>query len=73
MKQVDLEPREHSSSYELKPENRWWLVVVCVFAVAMAWASGFFEARTWAMFAAGALVSGYAILCFPHVLLKKDR
>jgi hypothetical protein len=39
----------------------------------MAWAAGFFEARTWAMFAAGALVSGYAILCFPHILLKKDR
>lgn len=72
-KQIDLEPHSHSSSYELKPESRWWLVVSLVFAGVMALASGIFSAATWAMFLAGALVSGYAILCFPHVFLKKDR
>ena len=73
MPDLDLEPRRHSSSYELKPESRWWLVLVGIFAAVMAWASGFFEATTWAMFVAGALVAGYAILCFPHILLKRDR
>lgn len=73
MPEIDLEPRKHSSAYEIKPESRWWLVAALVFAAVMALASGFFEARTWAMFAAGSLVTTYAVLCFPRIFLKRDR
>lgn len=71
MKQIDLEPREHSRSYELKPENRWGLVLAIIFALAMALAAGFFLATTWAMFLSGALVATFAILCFPKTFLTK--
>ncbi len=73
MPEIDLEPRRHSSSYELRPESRWWLVLVSVFALVMAWASGFFEARTWAMFVAGALVAASLLLSFPNYFLRRRR
>lgn len=71
MREIDLEPHEHSSSYELKPESRWLFIGSVVFALAMALAAGFFEAATWAMFGSGALVSGSAIVCFPRTFLTK--
>lgn len=71
--QIDLEPRQHSSSYELKPMSRWWLVLAFAFAGAMALASGVFRAETWAMFMAGAIVTTFAVLCFPKTFLTKDR
>ena len=70
---LDLEPRHHSSNYELKPMSRWWFVLAIAITAAMSWASGFFEAATWAMFISGAIVAAFALLCFPRVFLTKDR
>lgn len=53
--------------------SRWWFVLALVFTAAMSLASGFFEATTWAMFAAGAIVAAFAVLCFPRFFLTKDR
>lgn len=72
MKDIDIEPRQHSSHYELKPMSRWWFVLAVVFTAVMAWASGPFESTTWAMFGAGGLVVGFAVLCFPRFFLTKN-
>jgi len=71
--QIDLEPREHSSRYEIKPESRWLFAGSVVFAFVMALAAGFFQAATWAMFLSGAMVAGAAVSCFPKFLLTKLR
>jgi len=73
MPEIDLEPRRHSSSYELKPESRWWLVASIALALLMTWAAGFFEATTWAVFLAGMIVAVNAVLCFPQFFLSKGR
>ncbi|UYQ70962.1 hypothetical protein OF122_12930 [Pelagibacterium flavum] len=73
MKQIDLEPHEHSSSYEMKPESRWLFIYSVAFALVMAAIAGFFAPATWAMFVSGAMVAGSAVACFPKFLLTKIR
>ena len=73
MPEIDLEPREHSSSYEIKPMSRWWLVLVLALAALAVIGSGAFEARTWAVFFCGMMVAAAAVLCFPRTFLTKDR
>lgn len=73
MPDIDLEPRHHSSNYEIKPMSRWWFVLVLALAALMVLIAGLFEATTWAVFFSGMLVAAAAILCFPKFLLTKDR
>jgi hypothetical protein len=69
--QIDQEPRQHSSSYELKPMSRWWLVFALVMCVGAAFINGFTRPETWALIFMGAMVCGFCILCFPRYWLSK--
>ena len=38
MPEIDLDPGEHSSSYEVKPMSRWWLTIpVALILIGAAW------------------------------------
>lgn len=71
MKEIDLEPEEHSSSYELKPMSRWWLALATALLFLAAYNSGFTKWETWSSIGFGGLFVALLILCFPRAFLSR--
>lgn len=71
MPQIDLEPRKHSSSYELRPMSRWWLVVAIAMCLLGAFVNGFWRAETWGLIFFGAILGFALILIFPRFWLSR--
>jgi hypothetical protein len=71
MPDIDLEPRRHSSSYELKPMSRWWLTVPIGGIFLGAYVNGFSNPTTWALVFVGALLMAFLVLVFPHYWLSR--
>ena len=69
--QIDLNPRKHSSSYQLKPMSRWWLAAALIMCIGAAFLNGFTKPETWVLIMLGAFVCAFAILCFPRFWLSK--
>jgi hypothetical protein len=71
MPDLDLEPRKHSRSYELRPMSRWWLVLATGLVLVAAAANGLTNPTTWALLFVGALAMTLLILVFPHYWLSR--
>lgn len=69
--QIDLEPRDHSSSYELKPMSRWWVLVAAALIIVAAYANGFTDPVTWALVVFGALLMLALLMAFPRYFLSR--
>jgi hypothetical protein len=73
LKQVDLEPRRHSSSYELKPMSRWWLVLAVALSILGIFGNGWANPATWYLLMCGWMLGFAAILTNPKRWLSKLR
>jgi hypothetical protein len=73
LKQVDLEPREHSSSYELKPMSRWLLIPPAAMLALGIWLNGVGKVETWSLVLFGGLFFSLLPMVFPRQLLKRPR
>jgi hypothetical protein len=71
MPDIDLEPREHSHSYELKPESRWWLVLALVLTVVAIAGNGWENPSTWFLIVCGWMIGFAMILTNPKRWLSK--
>jgi hypothetical protein len=71
LKQIDLEPRSHSSNYELKPMSRWWLAVPVAAILLNAYLNGFSSLYTWGLVFFGMLLMAFLVLIFPHYWLSR--
>ena len=71
MPELDLEPRKHSSFYELKPMNRWWLLVPISLIALGAYLNGLTNVNTWALVFFGALLMALLVLVFPKYFLSR--
>jgi hypothetical protein len=69
--QIDLEPRRHSSSYELKPMSRWWLLPPSAGVALAALANGAGNPVTWALAVFGALLMAAFVVVFPRYFLTR--
>lgn len=70
MKKIDLDPREHSHNYEIKPLSRWWLVVPAFMVLLGAYVNGFTNPITWCLIGFGAALGWAVLLCFPRYWLN---
>ncbi len=68
---IDLEPRRHSSSYELKPMSRWWLTVPVAMILLNAYLNGIASLYTWGLVFFGAMLMAFLILIFPRYFLSR--
>jgi hypothetical protein len=73
MPEIDLEPRRHSSSYELKPMSPWLLVPVAVLLALSVWLNGVERAETWALVVFGGLFFSLLPMVFPKQLLSRPK
>lgn len=71
MREIDIEPRKHSSSYELKPWSRWWLLVPVVGVLLGAYVNGIASIYTWGLVFFGMMLMAFLILVFPHYWLSR--
>lgn len=71
MPEIDLEPRRHSSRYELKPMSRWWLVFVAFMAGLFIYANGYDRPISYVLVFLGVLIGFAAILAFPRFFLSR--
>lgn len=69
--EINLEPRDHSHLYELKPMSRWWLVVVLCLCALAAFVNGLEKVATWALLLFGAGLGFALILVFPRHWLSR--
>jgi hypothetical protein len=70
-KQIDLEPRHHSSSYELRPMSRWWLVLALGLSAIPILLNGWQNVATWALLFCGWMIGFAMILTNPKRWLSK--
>lgn len=73
MKQVDLEPREHSSSYEIRPMSPWWLVTPTMALALGIWLNGWDRAETWCLIIFGGMFFSLLPMVFPKQLLSRPK
>jgi hypothetical protein len=71
MPEIDLDPRKHSKSYELKPVSRWWFVIIAVMLLLEIWAAGFTSIFSWAIAFFGVMLGFAILLCWPQKWLSK--
>lgn len=71
MPQIDLKPRQHSSSYEIKPMSRWWLAVVIGAILLGTSVNGFFDWVSWSLIGIGMMAGFAVILVFPRTWLSR--
>jgi hypothetical protein len=71
MPDLDLEPRKHSSFYEIKPMSRWWLVIAAGVVLLGAFANGIDDPLTWVLLGFGALAMALLVLVFPRYWLSR--
>jgi 4-hydroxybenzoate polyprenyltransferase len=71
MPEIDLEPRRHSSSYELKPMSRWWLVFLAAMAGLFIYANGIDRPISYLLVFLGVLLGFAAVLVFPRYWLSR--
>lgn len=71
--QIDLEPRSHSHLYEVKPMSRWWFALSAFFGALCMFVMGFTNGMAWACMVAGAMITAFAVLCFPRHWLSKTK
>lgn len=71
MQQIDLEPRQHSSSYELKPMSRWWLVLVLALSSLGIYVNGWDNPATWYLLMMGWGLGLATLLTNPAKWLSK--
>jgi len=71
LKQVDLEPRRHSSRYELKPMSRWWLLPSGLLSALSAYLNGLDNVATWGLLFFGALFMLTLLMVFPGYWLSR--
>lgn len=70
-RQIDLEPRKHSHSFELKPWSRWWLLFPLGGIALTTFANGWDDPVTWSLVFCGALLMAFLVLVFPHYWLSR--
>jgi len=68
---IDIDNRQHSHLYELRPMSRWWLVLVLALCLVMAWVNGFEKPSTWALLLFGGALGVSWLLVFPRLNLTK--
>jgi hypothetical protein len=68
--QIDLEPRQHSHLYELKPVTRWAMVPAIAFVALCVYVTGW-SVNTWACVVSGGLLTLITILVFPRYWLSR--
>jgi hypothetical protein len=73
MKQIDIEPRNHSSSYEIKPMSPWLLTPAIGMLALGIWLNGWNRAETWGLIVGSALFFGGLPMVFPKQLLSKPK
>lgn len=71
MPDIDLEPRSHSSSYELRAMSPWWLTVPVAMILLNAYLNGFTSLYTWGLVFFGAMFMLTMILVFPRYWLSR--
>jgi hypothetical protein len=71
MPDLQIEPRKHSSLYELKPMSRWWLVLALVLSGLCVVGNGWSNPVTWALLFCGWMVGFAMILTNPKTWLSK--
>lgn len=69
--QIDLEPHEHSSSYELKPMSRWWLLPPLGMILLALAVGGLTNEVTWGAALGGVILGFCLILAFPKYFLSR--
>lgn len=69
--QIDQEPRRHSSSYELKPASRWWLVPAVAFCLLAIFNIGMTDWRGWSVLFFGVMLGFVLIFVFPKFWLSR--
>lgn len=71
MPDLDLEPRKHSSSYELRPMSRWWLLPSGALLCLNIYLNGVGNVQTWGLAFFGALFALTLVLVFPRYWLSR--
>lgn len=73
MPHIDLEPRKHSSAYELKPMSPWLLVPVTAMLMLAIWLNGVNRIETWALIGFGGMFFSLLPMVFPRQLLSRPK
>lgn len=68
---IEANPREHSSSYELKPMSRWWLVLAWALAALGILVNGWANPATWFLLMIGWMMGLATLLTNPKKWLSK--
>ena len=71
--QIDLEPRQHSQLYEIKPMSRWLLVPAVGFLALALFVNGIDRYETWCLALFAGLFAGLLPMVFPRQLLSRPE
>lgn len=71
MQQIDLDPRKHSSTYELKPMSRWWMVYMLALTGFATYVNGWDNAGTWFLLVTSWALGLATLLTNPQKWLSK--
>jgi hypothetical protein len=73
MPDLDLEPRKHSSFYEIKPMSRWVLAPAVGMLALGIWLNGWDRPETWGLIVGSGLFFGGLPMVFPRQLLSRPK
>lgn len=69
--EIDMDRRQHSHLYEIRPMSRWWLALVLALCLVVAWVNGWEKPETWALLLFGGGLGVACLLVFPRLTLTK--
>ena len=73
MREIDIEPRDHSSLYEIKPMSPWLLAPAVGMLALGIWLNGWDRPTTWGLIiGAGFFFAGLPMV-FPRQLLSRPK